>query len=172
LLRAGEPLIYAYYDGIDKIAHERGFGAYYEAELRSADDVVEQVRAQLIEGAAMLVTADTGRSMSGPNDVDLADDVSKLIRNLSGEGRFRWLHASRARRPTCWPPPSRLRRRRLGDEPPGVDRRWLVRPGRQPAGGSAIRRRSVDATRADQLRRLGRQRAVSAGLSTRVAHIC
>ena len=93
LLRAGEPLIYAYYDGIDKIAHERGFGTYYEAELRSADDIVEQVRDQLGDNAALLVTADHGQVDVGTNTVALADDVLKLTRFLSGEGRFRWLHA-------------------------------------------------------------------------------
>ncbi len=93
LLRAGEPLIYAYYDGIDKIAHERGFGAYYEAELRSADDIVEQVRDQLTDDAALLVTADHGQVDVGINTRDLAADVLKLTRFLSGEGRFRWLHA-------------------------------------------------------------------------------
>ncbi len=93
LLRAGEPLIYAYYDGIDKIAHERGFGPYYEAELRSADDVVGQVRAQLTDNAALLVTADHGQVDVGTNTRAIADDVLKLTRNLSGEGRFRWLHA-------------------------------------------------------------------------------
>ena len=93
LLRAGEPLIYAYYDGIDKIAHERGFGPYYEAELRSADDIVEQIRAQLIDDSALLVTADHGQVDVGTNDCPPADDVLKLTRYLSGEGRFRWLHA-------------------------------------------------------------------------------
>ncbi len=93
LLRAGEPLIYAYYDGIDKIAHERGFGPYYEAELRSADDVVEQVRDQLTDNAALLVTADHGQVDVGTNTRAIADDVLKLTRHLSGEGRFRWLHA-------------------------------------------------------------------------------
>jgi hypothetical protein len=93
LLRAGEPLVYAYYDGIDKIAHERGFGPFYEAELRSADDIVEQVRAQLTDDAALLVTADHGQVDVGTNTRDLAADVAKLTRNLSGEGRFRWLHA-------------------------------------------------------------------------------
>jgi len=34
LLRSGQKFIYAYYDGVDKIAHERGFGEFYEAELR------------------------------------------------------------------------------------------------------------------------------------------
>jgi hypothetical protein len=93
LLRAGEPLIYAYYDGIDKIAHERGFGPFYEAELRSADDIVEQVRDQLTDDAVLLVTADHGQVDVGTNTRDLAADVAKLTRNLSGEGRFRWLHA-------------------------------------------------------------------------------
>jgi type I phosphodiesterase/nucleotide pyrophosphatase len=93
LLRAGESLVYAYYDGIDKIAHERGFGPFYEAELRSADDVVEQVRAELTDDAVLLVTADHGQVDVGNNTRDLAAEVAKLTRNLSGEGRFRWLHA-------------------------------------------------------------------------------
>jgi len=93
LLRAGEPLIYAYYDGIDKIAHERGFGAYYDAELRSADDIVEQVLGQLVDDAVLLITADHGQVDVGPNDVAISEEVTKLIRTLSGEGRFRWLHA-------------------------------------------------------------------------------
>jgi hypothetical protein len=93
LLRAGEPLIYAYYDGIDKIAHERGFGDYYEAELRAADDIVTQVSAQLTEGAALLVTADHGQVSVGTDLHAPAAEVLKLTRYLSGEGRFRWLHA-------------------------------------------------------------------------------
>ena len=35
--------VYAYYGGIDKIAHERGFGEYYDAELRAADRLVGDV---------------------------------------------------------------------------------------------------------------------------------
>mgnify|MGYP001491131775 CR=1 FL=1 len=93
LLRAGEPLIYAYYDGIDKIAHERGFGPYYDAELRTSDHIVEQVRDQLTDNAALLVTADHGQVDVGTNTRAIADDVLKLTRHLSGEGRFRWLHA-------------------------------------------------------------------------------
>ena len=30
---AGEPFVYAYYDGIDKVAHEYGLGDHYDAEL-------------------------------------------------------------------------------------------------------------------------------------------
>ncbi len=93
LLRAGEPLIYAYYDGIDKVAHERGFGDYYEAELRAADDIVEQLGAQLTEGSALLVTADHGQVDVGTDLRPPAAEVLKLTRYLSGEGRFRWLHA-------------------------------------------------------------------------------
>ncbi len=93
LLRAGEPLIYAYYDGIDKIAHERGFGDYYNAELGAADDLVEQLSAQLTEGAALLVTADHGQVVVGTDLRAPAAEVLKLTRYLSGEGRFRWLHA-------------------------------------------------------------------------------
>ena len=61
LLREGEPFVYAYYDGIDKIAHERGFGRTTTPSCASVDDIVAQVRAQLTDGAALLVTADHGQ---------------------------------------------------------------------------------------------------------------
>ncbi len=93
LLRAGESLVYAYYDGIDKIAHERGFGDYYEAELRATDDLVQQIRAQLTDGAVLLVTADHGQVEVGTNLVVPDPEVLRLSRYMSGEGRFRWLHA-------------------------------------------------------------------------------
>jgi hypothetical protein len=93
LLRAGERFVYAYYDGIDKIAHERGFGAYYDAELRAADAIVAAVLDQLPPGATLLVTADHGQVEVGERLVTPHADVLQSCRHQSGEGRFRWLHA-------------------------------------------------------------------------------
>jgi hypothetical protein len=93
LLTEGERFVYAYYDGVDKIAHERGFGPYYEAELRAADHLVADVLALLPPGAALLVTADHGQVHVGTNTRTPSADVMRLTRGSSGEGRFRWLHA-------------------------------------------------------------------------------
>jgi len=93
LLRAGERFVYAYYDGIDKVAHERGFGQYYDAELRMADRIVADVIDELPAGAALLVTADHGQVHIGDRIVQPHFDVLKHVRAQSGEGRFRWLHA-------------------------------------------------------------------------------
>jgi hypothetical protein len=92
-LRAGERLVYAYYGGIDKTAHERGFGPYYDAELRTADRLVADVLEALVPGSVLLVTADHGQVEVGSNIVQLAAPVTALLSNQSGEGRFRWLHA-------------------------------------------------------------------------------
>ncbi len=92
-LELGARVVYAYYDGIDKIAHEKGFGDYYDAELVAVDRMVADVIARLPAGAVLLVTADHGQVHVGPNLVDLAGSVLGLVRSQSGEGRFRWLHA-------------------------------------------------------------------------------
>ena len=42
-LARGERFVYAYYGSVDKIAHERGFGEFYEAELAAADRLVADV---------------------------------------------------------------------------------------------------------------------------------
>lgn len=93
LLLAGERLVYAYYDGVDKVAHERGFGAHYDAEVVAADRLVADVAAALVPGAVLLVTADHGQVHVGANLVTPVDGVRRLTRSSSGEGRFRWLHA-------------------------------------------------------------------------------
>ena len=92
-LRRGDRLVYAYYDGVDKIAHERGLGEFYDAELRAADRMVADLIALLPPGAALLVTADHGQVDIGTRIVTPHDDVLKMTRDQSGEGRFRWLHA-------------------------------------------------------------------------------
>jgi hypothetical protein len=93
LVRAGERFVYAYYDGIDKIAHERGFGSFYDAELAAADRLVADVLAAVPTGTAVVVTADHGQVMVGRNTLPPAAGVMQLVSRTSGEGRFRWLHA-------------------------------------------------------------------------------
>jgi hypothetical protein len=95
LLRDGERFVYAYYDGVDKVAHERGFGPYFDAEVVAADRLVADTLAALPSGAALLVTADHGQVHVGERTVLLADEVGRLVHHQSGEGRFRWLHARR-----------------------------------------------------------------------------
>ena len=51
LARRGEPFIYAYYEGIDKVAHEYGLGPVYDAELQAADRLVGDLLSALPAGA-------------------------------------------------------------------------------------------------------------------------
>ena len=95
LLDAGETFVYAYYDGIDKIAHERGFGDFYDAELVAADTLVSRVVEQLPAGTTLFVTADHGQVQVGDNTIRHDASLMKMVRAQSGEGRFRWLHAHR-----------------------------------------------------------------------------
>ncbi len=93
LLRDGEPLVYAYYDGLDKVAHGNGLGELYDAELVAVDRLVGDLVDQLPPGAALLVTADHGEVDVGPNVELLGREVMASVQFLSGEGRFRWVHA-------------------------------------------------------------------------------
>ncbi|MGE0877614.1 MAG: alkaline phosphatase family protein [Acidimicrobiia bacterium] len=98
LLEAGEPFVYAYYDGVDKVAHEYGLGEHYDAELAAADRLIGDLIAVLPSGAALLVTADHGQVEVGKQGNRPIDPgVLEHCAQLSGEGRFRWLHARRNR---------------------------------------------------------------------------
>jgi predicted AlkP superfamily pyrophosphatase or phosphodiesterase len=93
LLRRGEPFVYAYYEGIDKVAHEYGLGAHYERELVSADRLVGDILSVLPPGAVLVVTSDHGQVDVGDHVVSPAPEVMAHVVGQSGEGRFRWLHA-------------------------------------------------------------------------------
>ncbi|MGI8984110.1 MAG: alkaline phosphatase family protein [Acidimicrobiales bacterium] len=97
LLGEGERFVYAYYDGVDKVAHEFGFGPAYDAEVVAADRIVGDLVDVLPAGAALVVVSDHGQVDVGDSVISLDPEVAGLTAFLSGEGRFRWLHA----RPGC-----------------------------------------------------------------------
>lgn len=93
LVVAGESFVYAYYEGIDKVAHEFGLGDFYRSELCTADRVVAQLLDVLPSGVALLVTADHGHLETGDQLVEPHRDVLAATAMQSGEGRLRWFHA-------------------------------------------------------------------------------
>lgn len=93
-LEAGEQFVYAYYGSIDKTAHERGFGDYYDSELRYADRLVGDLLEVLPSGAALLVTADHGQVEVGDRIIEPDRGLLAGVAMQSGEGRFRWWHAA------------------------------------------------------------------------------
>ncbi len=93
LVRGGEPFVYAYYEGIDKVSHEYGLGEHFDEELRLADSLVARLLETLPVGTALVVTADHGQVEVGDRVVQLPGDVLAHVALQSGEGRFRWLHA-------------------------------------------------------------------------------
>jgi predicted AlkP superfamily pyrophosphatase or phosphodiesterase len=94
LLRKGEDFVYAYYDGVDKVSHEYGFGPVFDAEVQFVDRLVADVIASVPSGTEVVVTADHGQVDCGDNVIHLNEDVASLVTGLSGEGRFRWLHCA------------------------------------------------------------------------------
>jgi predicted AlkP superfamily pyrophosphatase or phosphodiesterase len=93
LLAAGERLVYAYYDGVDKVAHDRGLGEHYRAEVAFADRLVEGLLERLPPGAVLAVTADHGQVEVTAPPIELGPEEQSHVEGFSGEGRFRWLHA-------------------------------------------------------------------------------
>jgi hypothetical protein len=87
------PFVYVYYPGLDTVAHEFGFGPAYDAELAAVDRLVADLLGGLRAGAVLAVVADHGQVDVGDRLVPFDRDVIALTTMLSGEGRFRWLHA-------------------------------------------------------------------------------
>jgi Type I phosphodiesterase / nucleotide pyrophosphatase len=90
----GAPFVYAYYEGIDRVAHAEGLGEFYDDELRAADRLVGEVLEALPPGAALVVTADHGQVEVGASVIVLGPEVMEGVSLISGEGRFRWLHCT------------------------------------------------------------------------------
>ncbi len=94
VIREGEQAVYAYYDGVDKVAHEYGLGSAYRSELVFADRLVAAVLDAVPAGTTVMVTADHGQVDCGTELTPLHPEVERLTGLLSGEARFRWLHAN------------------------------------------------------------------------------
>jgi hypothetical protein len=94
LVAGGAPFVYAYYPGIDEVAHAYGLEApFYGHELAAADRLVGAVLDALPGDAALVVTADHGQ-------VHLDDDswiglgpLDGMVDTYAGDARFRYLHA-------------------------------------------------------------------------------
>jgi hypothetical protein len=112
LLYGGEPFVYAYYDGIDKVAHATGLGELYGTELAFVDRMVSDVLGALPPGAALAVTADHGQVEVGRLARAVAPEVADQTQLMSGEARFRWLHS----RPGCASALFQAAASRYGDE--------------------------------------------------------
>jgi hypothetical protein len=90
----GRPLIYAYYDGVDRVAHVNGFGPHYDAEIVALDRLVGDILEVLPSTSVLAVTADHGQVDVGSRAVAVDPQVAAEARLMSGEARFRWLHAA------------------------------------------------------------------------------
>lgn len=94
LAAAGEPFVYAYYDGIDAVAHTRGLhDAFYNAEIAFADRLVGEFLDALPPRAALVITADHGQIELTPEGWVSMSDFEPLVEAHTGDARFRFLHA-------------------------------------------------------------------------------
>lgn len=91
---SAEAFVYVYWDGIDRMAHEYGFGEHYDEELAACDSMVAVMLDRLPPQTAVLVTADHGQVEVGEQMLKLPEEVSALVERQSGEARFRWLHGN------------------------------------------------------------------------------
>lgn len=86
-------VVLAYYDIIDKVAHAEGLGAAYDNAVSDADALLRALRAAVQDNVRIVVTADHGQVDVGPAALSPLASTLALVEKMSGEGRFRWLHA-------------------------------------------------------------------------------
>jgi len=97
LMKRGDPFVYAYYDGLDTVAHAHGFDEHYEAELYTVDRLIRDLVAGMPKGSALVVTSDHGQVEVGNRMLTIEPEIANLCSSFSGEGRFCWLHAKEGR---------------------------------------------------------------------------
>ncbi len=94
LVASGDRFVYAYYPGIDNIAHEFGLhNGFYERELEFTDRLVGDLLTSLPSGTALVVTADHGQIHLDRDDWISLDSLASMIDVMAGDGRFRYVYA-------------------------------------------------------------------------------
>ncbi|HEX6382550.1 MAG TPA: alkaline phosphatase family protein, partial [Acidimicrobiia bacterium] len=92
LLGEGEPFIYAYYDGVDKVAHEYGItDGFFSAETMSADHLVGDLLDALPDDVVLVITADHGQVQF--EQWVTMEPVVTHVRAYAGDARLRYLYA-------------------------------------------------------------------------------
>jgi predicted AlkP superfamily pyrophosphatase or phosphodiesterase len=92
LIGDGERFVYAYYDGVDRVAHEFGLDdRYLPAEIAATDGLVGELLDALPGDVAVAITSDHGQ-VHYEEHVDL-EAVAPLVEAYGGDGRFRYLYA-------------------------------------------------------------------------------
>jgi hypothetical protein len=94
LVAGGAPFVYAYYSGVDEVAHAHGIDtSFYPAELAATDRLVGDLLDALPDDAALVITADHGQVQVGPDGWRTLAPLHDLVETYAGDGRFRHLHA-------------------------------------------------------------------------------
>ena len=171
LLRAGEPFVYAYYDGLDKVAHEYGLGEHYDAELAWIDHTVERI---LLPAAPARPGGHRrprpGRGAAATSS-PLAGDVLAPVLDAVGRGPVPLAARPPGRAPDALGGGRRApRRRRLGATRDEVVDERLVRPGGDRGGRSRLGDVAGGRPHRRGLPRPARHRPLRAGGPARVAH--
>jgi hypothetical protein len=92
----GAAFVYAYYPGVDEVAHAFGLeDAYFPGELRAADALVGTLLDALGHDVAVVVTADHGQVHVGHDGWIGLGPLDPMVEIYAGDGRFRYLHAKR-----------------------------------------------------------------------------
>jgi predicted AlkP superfamily pyrophosphatase or phosphodiesterase len=93
-VEAGQPLVYAYYPGVDTVAHEFGLhDRVYRRELAATDRLVDELRAVLPAHVVLLVTSDHGQVHLDRSAWTEIPELTSRCAAVTGDGRFRYLHA-------------------------------------------------------------------------------
>ncbi len=92
----GAPLVYAYYPGVDTVAHEFGLhDRTYRRELTDTDRMVGELADALPPSVALLVTSDHGQMHLEHESWIELPEVAKRTVAMAGDGRFRYCYAPR-----------------------------------------------------------------------------
>lgn len=89
----GLRLVFAYFDTLDKVAHEFGLGDRYRSALAEAERLTVALRTDLPAEVPLIVTADHGVVEVPVPPVMIDSEVVALADSWSGEARLLWLHA-------------------------------------------------------------------------------
>jgi len=92
LVEAGETFVYAYYDGVDKVAHEYGItDGFFPAEQISADRLVGDLLDRLPSDTVLVITADHGQVQF--EQWVTMEPVARHVRAYAGDARLRYVYA-------------------------------------------------------------------------------